>query len=98
MRELSISFFLLFLLFVCLDVSTTSYSLGMRNAFLEEVDNRIALGATKIKGTINKTEKLDLDLKEVYPILAEYSLSWVELFDSKKNFVVSSDFAVRFIP
>ena len=67
MRELSISFFLLFLLFVCLDVSTTSYSLGVRNTLFEEVDNRIALGAAKMKGAINKTEKFDLDLKKIYP-------------------------------
>lgn len=98
MRELSISFFLLFLLFVCLDVSTTSYSLGVRKALFEEIDDRIASGAAKIKGTINEKEKIDLDLKKVYPVLAEYSLSWVELFDSTKTLVVSSDFEVSFIP
>ncbi|MBN1694910.1 GHKL domain-containing protein [candidate division WOR-3 bacterium] len=98
MRELSISFFLLFLLFVCLDVSTTSYSLGIRNALFDEIDNRIALGAAEIKREIHETEKLDLDLKKTYPILAEYSLGWVELFDSNKNLVVSSDYKVRFIP
>jgi signal transduction histidine kinase len=98
MRELSISFFLLFLLFVCLDVSTTSYSLGIRNALFDEIDSRIALGAAEIKREIRETEKFDLDLKKIYPILAEYSLGWVELFDSKKNLVVSSDYKVRFIP
>jgi len=98
MRELSISFFLLFLLFVCLDVSTTSYSLGVRNVLFDEIDNRIALGAAKMKGAINETEKFDLDLKKIYPVLAEYSLGWVELFDSTKSFIVSSDFEVRFIP
>ncbi len=98
MRELSISFFLLFLLFVCLDVSTTSYSLGIRNAFFDEIDNRITLGAAEIKREIRETEKFDLDFKKIYPILAEYSLGWVELFDSNKNLVVSSDYKVRFIP
>ncbi len=98
MRELSISFFLLFLLFVCLDVSTTSYSLGVRKALFEEIDERIASGAAKIKGSINETGKFDLDLKKIYPILAEYSLSWVELFDSTKNLIASSDFEVNFKP
>lgn len=98
MRELSISFFLLFLLFVCLDVSTTSYSLGVRKALFEEIDDRIASGAAKIKGAINEKEKNGLDLKKVYPVLAEYSLSWVELFDSTKSLVVSSDFEVSFKP
>ncbi len=98
MRELSISFFLLFLLFVCLDVSTTSYSFGMRNALFEEIDNRISLGAANIKGAINKNGKIELDLKKIYPVLTEYSLGWVELFDSKKNFIVSSDYKVRFLP
>ena len=98
MRELSISFFLLFLLFACLDVSTTSYSLGVRNALFEEIDNRIALGASKIEESINETGKMNLDLKKIYPVLAEYSLGWVELFDSNKNLIVSSDFEVRFIP
>ncbi len=98
MRELSISFFLLFLLFVCLDVSTTSYSLGIRNALFDEIDSRIALGSAEIKREIQETEKFELDLKKIYPILAEYSLGWVELFDSSKNLVVSSDFKVRFTP
>jgi two-component system NtrC family sensor kinase len=98
MRELSISFFLLFLLFVCLDVSTTSYSLGIRKAFLTEVDGRIDLSAAKIKSTVVKDEKINLDLKRVYPLLTEYSIDWVELFDSNKSLVVSSDYNVRFIP
>ncbi len=98
MRELSISFFLLFLLFVCLDVSTTSYSLGMRKALLEEIDNRLILGAENIRGAINREKKIELDLKKVYPLLEEYSLGWVELFDSTQNLVISSDFNVRFIP
>jgi signal transduction histidine kinase len=98
MRELSISFFLLFLLFVCLDVSTTSYSLGMRKAFLTEVDNRINLGAVKIKNKVKNDKKVTLDLKEVYPILTEYSIDWVELFDSTKNLVSSSNYNSRFIP
>jgi signal transduction histidine kinase len=98
MRELTISFFLLFLLFVCLDVSTTSYSLGIKNALFEEIDSRIALGASNMKDAIKSNEKLELDLKKVYPVLSEYSLGWVELFDSKKNLIISSDFDVRFIP
>jgi signal transduction histidine kinase len=98
MRELSISFFLLFLLFVCLDVSTTSYSLGIRKAFLTEVDGRIDLSAAKIKSTLVKDEKINLDLKRVYPLLTEYSIDWVELFDSTKSLVISSDYNVRFIP
>ena len=98
MRELSISFFLLFLLFVCLDVSTTSYSLGIRKAFLTEVDGRIDLSAAKIKSTVVKDEKINLDLKRVYPLLTEYSIDWVELFDSTKSLVISSDYNVRFIP
>jgi signal transduction histidine kinase len=98
MRELSISFFLLFLLFVCLDVSTTSYSLGVRKALFEEINNRIASGASEIKSSINKTKKGSLDLKEIYPILEKYSLSWVELFDSTKSLVSSSDFEVNFKP
>jgi len=98
MRELSISFFLLFLLFVCLDVSTTSYSLGMRNAFLEEIDNRLDLSAVQLKDAVKEGEKIDLDLKKVYPLLVEYSLGWVEFFDSTQNFIASSDFNVRFIP
>jgi signal transduction histidine kinase len=98
MRELSISFFLLFLLFVCLDVSTTSYSLGIRNTLLEEIDNRISLGAADIKDAVNRDGKIELDLKKVYPVLTEYSLGWVELFDSNKNFIVSSDYKVRFVP
>jgi signal transduction histidine kinase len=98
MRELSISFFLLFLLFVCLDVSTTSYSLGMRNALFEEIDNRISLGTADIKGAVNRNGKIALDLKKVYPVLTEYSLGWVELFDSKKNFITSSGYNVHFVP
>lgn len=98
MRELSISFFLLFLLFVCLDVSTTSYSLGIRKAFLTEVDGRIDLSAAKIKSTVVKDEKINLDLKRVYPLLTEYSIDWVELFDSTKSLVISSDYNVRFVP
>jgi signal transduction histidine kinase len=102
MRELSISFFLLFLLFVCLDVSTTSYSLGVREALFEEIDNRIASGAAEIKESINKTPNKTpvpgLDLKEVYPTLERYSLSWVELFDSSKSLISSSDFEVSFKP
>jgi signal transduction histidine kinase len=98
MRELSISFFLLFLLFVCLDVSTTSYSLGVRKALFEEIDTRITAGAAKIKRSINKTDKFNLNLKDIYSILAEYSLSWVELFDSTKGLIVSSDFEVNFKP
>jgi signal transduction histidine kinase len=98
MRELSISFFLLFLLFVCLDVSTTSYSLGVRNALFEEIDSRIVLGFAKIKKEISESEKFDLNFKKIYPVLEEYSLDWVELFDSTKSLIVSSDFEVRFIP
>jgi signal transduction histidine kinase len=98
MRELSIGFFLLFLLFVCLDVSTTSYSLGIRNALLEEIDSRISLGAANIQDAINKDGRPELDLKKVYPILNEYALGWVELFDSRKNFITSSDYNVRFVP
>jgi signal transduction histidine kinase len=98
MRELSISFFLLFLLFVCLDVSTTSYSLGVRKALFEEIDNRIALGATKVKSGINRDKGMGLDLKKVYPLIEEYSLGWVELFDSTKTLIVSSDFEVSFKP
>ena len=92
MRELSISFFLLFLLFVCLDVSTTSYSLGMRNALLEEIDNRLDLSAVQLKDAVEEDKRIDLDFKKLYPILTEYSLGWVELFDSSKNLIVSSDF------
>jgi len=98
MRELSISFFLLFLLFVCLDVSTTSYSLGMKNALLEEIDNRMDLSAVQLKDAVKEGEKIDLDLKKVYPLLTEYSLGWVELFDSRKDLIISSDFEVRFVP
>jgi len=98
MRELSISFFLLFLLFVCLDVSTTSYSLGIRKALLAEVDDRIELSAARIKEAIEKDEEIALDLKKVYPLLSEYSIDWVEVFDSSKSLVVSSDFDLRFIP
>jgi len=98
MRELSISFFLLFLLFICLDVSTTSYSLGMRNAFLEEIDNRLDLSAVQLKDAVKEGEKIDLDFKKVYPLLVEYSLAWVEFFDSTQNLIASSDFNVRFIP
>jgi len=98
MRELSISFFLLFLLFVCLDVSTTSYSLGIREAFLTEVDDRIDFSAARIKEAIEKDNKIGLDLKKVYPLLSEYSIDWVEVFDSTKSLVVSSDFNLRFIP
>jgi len=98
MRELSISFFLLFLLFVCLDVSTTSYSLGIRKALLAEVDDRIELSAARIKEAIEKDNKIGLDLKKVYPLLSEYSIDWVEVFDSTKSLVVSSDFNLRFIP
>jgi signal transduction histidine kinase len=98
MRELSISFFLLLLLFICLDVSITSYSLGVRNALFEEIDNRIASGAAKIKESINKTDPPGLDLKEIYPILGQYSLSLVELFDSTKSLIGSSDFEVSFKP
>ncbi len=98
MRELSISFFLLFLLFVCLDVSTTSYSLGIRKALLAEVDDRIDLSAARIKEAIEKDNKIGLDLKKVYPLLSEYSIDWVEVFDSTKSLVVSSDFNLRFIP
>ena len=98
MRELSISFFLLFLLFVCLDVATTSYSLGIRKAFLTEVDDRIDISAANIKNTVVKNEKINLDLKRVYPLLTEYSIDWVELFDSTKSLVVSSDYNIRFIP
>ena len=71
MRELSISFFLLFLLFVCLDVSTTSYSLGIRNALFDEIDSRIALGAAEIKREIRETEKFDLDLKKIYHMIQQ---------------------------
>jgi hypothetical protein len=71
MRELSISFFLLFLLFVCLDVSTTSYSLGVRNALFEEIDSRIVLGFAKIKKEISESEKFDLNFKKIYTILEE---------------------------
>lgn len=98
MRELSISFFLLFLLFVCLDVSTTSYSLGVRKALFEEIDNRIALSASKVEDAINRDGDLSLDLKKVYPLIEEYSLDWVELFDSTKSLIVSSDFEVNFKP
>ena len=98
MRELSISFFLLFLLFVCLDVSTTSYSLGVRKALFEEIDNRIITGAAEIKESVNKTKRGGLDLKEIYPVLEQYSLSWVELFDSTKSLIGSSDFKVSFKP
>ena len=98
MRELSISFFLLFLLFVCLDVTTTSYSMGIRKALFEEIDSRIASGAFKISESVNKKEKLELDFKKIYPILSEYSLTWVELFDSSKSLVSSSDFKTRFTP
>jgi len=98
MRELSISFFLLFLLFVCLDVTTTSYSLGIRNALFEEIDRRIISGAARIKETVNKKEKLELDLKKIYPVLSEYSLDWVELFDSSGNLISFSDFETQFKP
>jgi signal transduction histidine kinase len=98
MRELSISFFLLFLLFVCLDVTTTSYSLGIRDAFFEEIDSRISSGAAKMSKAVDKKEKLELDLKKIYPVLSEYSLNWVELFDSSKNLISSSDFKTRFTP
>ena len=98
MRELSISFFLLFLLFVCLDVSTTSYSLGIRKAFLTEVDSRIDLSAANIKSTVVKDKTISLDLQRVYPLLSEYSIDWVELFDTNRGLVVSSDYNIRFIP
>jgi len=98
MRELSISFFLFFLLFVCLDVSTTSYSLGIRETLLAEVDDRIELSAARIKEAIEKDNKIGLDFKKVYPLLSEYSIDWVEVFDSTKSLVVSSDFNLRFIP
>ncbi len=98
MRELSISFFLLFLLFVCLDVTTTSYSLGIRDAFFEEIDSRITSGAAKISKAVDKKEKLELDLKKIYPVLSEHSLDWVELFDSSGNLLSSSDFEMRFEP
>jgi signal transduction histidine kinase len=98
MRELSISFFLLFLLFVCLDVTTTSYSLGIRNALFEEIDTRITSGAVKIRESVHKKEKLELDLKKIYPVLSEYSLNWVELFDSSGGFISSSDFETQFKP
>ncbi len=98
MRELSISFFLLFLLFVCLDVTTTSYSIGIRKALFEEIDSRITLGASEIRESINKKGKLELDLKKIYPVLSEYSLDWVELFDSAGRLISSSDFETQFKP
>jgi signal transduction histidine kinase len=70
----------------------------MKNALFEEIDNRISLGATDIKSAINKNGKIELDLKKVYPILTKYSLGWVELFDTGKNFITSSDYDVRFVP
>jgi signal transduction histidine kinase len=65
---------------------------------LTEVDGRIDLSAAKIKSTVVKDEKINLDLKRVYPLLTEYSIDWVELFDSTKSLVISSDYNVRFIP
>ncbi|MEO0293999.1 MAG: ATP-binding protein [candidate division WOR-3 bacterium] len=98
MRELSISFVLLFLLFVCLDVSTTFYSFRIREVLFEEIDNRIILAGEKLKKEINKSGRITLDLKKVYSTINECSLDWIEVFDSNKNLVLNSDFKVRFIP
>jgi len=72
--------------------------MGIRKALFEEIDSRIASGAFKISESVNKKEKLELDFKKIYPILSEYSLTWVELFDSSKSLVSSSDFKTRFTP
>jgi len=98
MRELSISFFLLFLLFLSIDITTTSYSKGIRKALFEEIDYRLSQAASDIQRKVSGESGGRLNFEEFYPILVRYSLSLVELFDSKGNLIRSSDMKAGVTP
>ena len=97
MRELRISFFLLFLLFVCVDVTTTVHSLGIRKILFEEIDYRLSEASLEIEKGIGKISG-NIRLEEVYPLLIRYSLAWVEFFDSKGHLIRSTSMEADLMP
>jgi len=97
MRELRISFFLLFLLFVCVDVTTTVHSLGIRKILFGEIDYRLSEASLEIEKGIGKISD-NIRLEEVYPLLIRYSLAWVEFFDSKGHLIRSTSMEADLMP
>ena len=97
MRELRISFFVLFLLFVSVDIITTTYSLGLRNILLGEIDNRLSEAALELEKEIDMTSGV-IKMEKVYPLIIRYSLGWIEFFDSKGKLIRKTDVGANLIP
>ncbi|MCK4322402.1 GHKL domain-containing protein [candidate division WOR-3 bacterium] len=97
MRELRISFFLLFLLFISVDIITTAHSIGLRNVLIGEIDNRLSEAAHELEKEIGMISDI-IKIEKVYPLIIRYSLEWIEFFDSKGNLIRKTDIEANLIP
>ena len=97
MRELRISFFLLFLLFVSVDITTTAHTAGIRKVLLGEIDYRIGEAARELEKEIGPVSD-KIRMEKVYPVIIRYSLGWIEFFDSKGKLIRKTDIEANLIP
>ena len=97
MKELRISFFLLFALFICIDITTTAHSIGIRNVLFGEIDYRLSVAAGEIENEIGEISKT-IPLERVYPLIIKYSLGWVEFFNTKGQLIRSTTIKANILP